>query len=106
MNTPPPSPSNQPEFPGAFHQSFSWLLLEHKHNEREQFYAMTVDGCEGIKTCLDIVHLSNSDRNTDTAPTLDIVATERLLRLALMLSQLLADMAARRIDRLDDRTSR
>ncbi|MEB0014502.1 hypothetical protein QN379_22550 [Glaciimonas sp. Gout2] len=85
----------------AFHQPFSWLPSHHQTNEHAQFYAMTVDICHGIKTCIDLAHLSNSDRNTDTAPTLTIVDTERLLRLALMSAHMLAEIAATRIDRLD-----
>lgn len=108
MSKPPittPLPSSKPEFPEAFHQPFSWLPSHHKNDPHAQFYAMTVDVCEGIKTCIDLAHLSNSDKNTDTPPTLDIIATERLLRLALMSSQMLAEIAARRIDALTDRAS-
>ncbi|MDY7546893.1 hypothetical protein QN360_15640 [Glaciimonas sp. CA11.2] len=62
-----------------------------------------MDVCHGIQTCIDVTQVSNADRGTDTMPTLDIIATERLLRLALTSSQMLADTAARHINRLDSR---
>ena len=86
----------------AFHQSFTWLPSQHKHDPVAQFYALTVDVCRGIQTCNDLVHSSNSDRETCDAPTLTILDTERLLRLALTSSQMLAEIAAERIDRLID----
>ncbi|MDY7546516.1 hypothetical protein QN360_08625 [Glaciimonas sp. CA11.2] len=89
----------------SFHTSFSWLLPQLKGDEHAQFYALTVDICQGVKTCIDLAHLSNTDRDDGTMPTLNNLDTETLLRLALSSSQLLAEMAARRIDRMNDRIS-
>ncbi|MGZ9709893.1 hypothetical protein ACXX82_03635 [Glaciimonas sp. GNP009] len=105
MSKPPITPSDEAEFPEAYHKPFSWLPSHHQTNPHAQFFAMKVDVCEGISTCIDLAHSSNSDRDTDTAPTLDIIATERLLRLALMSSQMLTEMAARRIDGMSDRAN-
>ena len=99
--TPPPTDSTKE----AFHKSFSWLLPELQGDHHAQFYAMTVDVCQGIKTCIDLAHLSNSDRDDNTLPTLDKRDTESLMRLALSSSHLLAELAARRIDRLNDRAN-
>ena len=63
---------------------------------------MTVDICQGVKTCIDLAQVSNADRGTDTLPMLDINATERLLRLAWMSSRILAEMAEGRIDGLSN----
>ena len=90
----------------AFHQSFSWLPSHHKNDHVAQFYALTVDVCRGVQTCIDLAHLSNSDRGTSDAPTLTILDTERLLRLAFTSSHMLADIAERRIDGLDDSDSK
>ncbi|MEB0014271.1 hypothetical protein QN379_20995 [Glaciimonas sp. Gout2] len=95
MSMPPP-----PE-PEAFHQPFSWLPLHYQTDQCAQFYALTVDVCYGIKTCMELVHVSNADRGTDVKPTLDIIDTERLLRLALTSAQMLAETAEHRIDKLD-----
>ncbi|QRX81204.1 hypothetical protein [Glaciimonas sp. PAMC28666] len=84
----------------AFHQPFSWLPSHHQHDAAAQFYAQTLDVCRGVETCIDLAHLSNSDRGTDTLPTLTIRDTERLLRLALMSSRMLGDATAARIDNL------
>ena len=100
MNKPPPASAA-----ASFHTSFSWLLPHLKGDEHAQFYALTVDICQGIKTCIDLAHLSNTDRDDETMPTLNILDTEILLRLALSSSQLLAEMAAHRIDRMNDRIS-
>ena len=100
MSKPPLPPE-----PEAFHQPFSWLPLHHQTNQCAQFYALTVDVCCGINTCIDLVQVSNADRGTDVKPTLDIISTERLLRLALTSAQMLGHLAEHRIDKLDRHTS-
>ncbi|MDY7547593.1 hypothetical protein QN360_18605 [Glaciimonas sp. CA11.2] len=102
MSKPIPPSSSDSE---AFHQPFSWLPHEYQNDRAAQFYALTVDVCRGVQTCIDLVHLSNADRGTSDAPTLTVLATERLLRLALTSSQMLAENAERRIDRLALKTS-
>ena len=92
----PPTPATE-----ACHEPFSWLPSHHQHNRHAQFYAMTMDICQGVRTCIDLAQVSNSDRGTRTKPTLDVNATERLLRLALMSSQMLAEIAESHIDGLD-----
>lgn len=93
-------PSSVPK-PEALHQPFSWLPARHQSNEHAQFYAMTKDVCEGIQTCVDLAHFSIMDRDGDTTPMLNRDDTDRLLRLAITSSQMLAHIASMRIDGLD-----
>lgn len=86
--------------PDALHQPFSWLPSHHQHDAYAQFSALTMDVCQGITTCIDLAHLSNTDRDDDNVPTLDIIATERLLHLAMRSSQMLGKIAAANIDDL------
>ena len=94
-----PGPTTQPE-PASIHQAFSWLPLEHRTDPHAQFIAMTNDICLGVQTCIDLAHFSTMDRGSDTKPVLDTADTDRLLRMASMSSQMLADVAESRIDRL------
>ena len=94
-------PTDSKSTPDAFHQPFSWLPLEYRTDGPAQFYALTMDVCQGIQTCIDLAHFSTMDRDNDTIPMLNIVDTDRLFRLALTSSHMLAELAAGRIDRLD-----
>lgn len=94
-----PTPDSTPE---AFHKPFSRLLPQHKADQHAQFYELAVDTCQGIKTCIDLAHLSNTDRDDAAMPTLDIRDTEALLRLALASSHMLAEIASHRIDSIND----
>lgn len=88
----------------AVHQPFSLLPLKYRTDGPAQFYALTMDVCQGIQTCIDLTHFSTMDRDgdaSDTMPMLNIVDTDRLFRLALTSSQMLAELAAARIDRLN-----
>lgn len=88
----------------AVHQPFSWLPLKYRTDGPAQFYALTMDVCQGIQTCIDLTHFSTMDRDgdvSDTMPMLNIVDTDRLFGLALTSSQMLAELAAARIDRLN-----
>lgn len=96
---PTQSPASETE---AFHKSFSWVRSQHRGDKHAQFYALTVDVCQGIATSIDLAHFSNTDRDNGTMPTLDIKDTEHLLRLALASSYMLAEMAAARIDKIND----
>ncbi|QRX82019.1 hypothetical protein [Glaciimonas sp. PAMC28666] len=98
-------PSYSPE-PKALHQPFSWLPAHHQLNASAQFYALTKDVCQGIQTCVDLAHFSVMDRGSDTTPVLNIEDTDRLLRLAVTSSRMLAQIAAVHIDGLDDRAIR
>ncbi|QRX82634.1 hypothetical protein [Glaciimonas sp. PAMC28666] len=90
----------------AFHTAFSWLPLDHQTEQHAEFYGRTVDICRGIQTCLEVAHFSTLDRGTDAMPALNTIDTERLVRLALTSSQMLAEIAARNIDELKDKSAR
>ncbi|MGZ9712495.1 hypothetical protein ACXX82_17000 [Glaciimonas sp. GNP009] len=102
MSKPEFNPSSSKPPIESFHKSFSWLTPTLKGDREAEFYALTLDICQGIKTCINLAHLSNTDRDDNTMPTLDILDTETLLRLALSSSHLLSELAARRIDALND----
>ncbi|QRX81583.1 hypothetical protein [Glaciimonas sp. PAMC28666] len=98
-NSIPPSSSPAPD---SLHQAFTWLPSAHKNNEVAEFYALTKDSCQGVDTCVDLAHFSTMDRDNDTTPMLNISDTDRLLRLAITSSRMLGQIAAMRIDQLDD----
>ena len=94
------APSSSTE-PTSLHQPFSWLPEHHQSNECAQFFALTKDISQGIQTCVDLAHFSTMDRDSDTIPMLNIADTERLLRMAVTSAQMLAQIAATHIDRLE-----
>lgn len=96
--------------PSAVHKPFSWLPPRCEHDQAAQFVALTMDVCQGIQTCLELVHSDDMNRriNEDADPgegmqhTLDRGDTERLLRLATASASLLAGAAEMRIQRMAD----
>ena len=104
MSKPEFNSSSSPKPPiEALYKPFSWLTPNLKGDREAEFYALTVDICQGIKTCINLAHLSNTDRDDNTMPTLNILDTETLMRLALSSSHLLSELAAARIDKMNDR---
>lgn len=101
MKTTTPLPT-----PAALHKPFSWLLPHAEYDEHAAFYARTMDVCQGIQTCIEAAHMSCMDRDNGTTPALDIIDTERLLRLALVSSQMLGEIAAVRIERFNEATNK
>lgn len=110
------TPTNTPSVssPAAqstpLHTPFSWLHKHVRNDFQGQFLAQTMDVCRGIETCLNLVmeaqlHAANNagaEPDPDDRPLLSIGDTERLLRLALVSSKMLADEADSRIDRLNN----
>ncbi|QRX83273.1 hypothetical protein [Glaciimonas sp. PAMC28666] len=88
--------------PAATHKSFSWIHPQVKYDEHADFCALTMDVCQGIQTCIDVAHMSHMNRDNGTAPALNLMDTERLLRLALVSSQMLGEIAAERIEAFND----
>jgi hypothetical protein len=93
----------------AVHKPFSWLDDSLRSDRQAEFAATTFDICQGISLCIELVHSSDLERlhNVDAdpgeeeAPLLDLVNTERLLRLARASAELLADSAERHIEWLN-----
>lgn len=100
----PSAPAHQPE-QEAVHRPFSWLSNESTHDQAAQFMALTMDVCNGVQTCLELVHSGDlthkmnedADPGEEVAPTLDRLDRERLLLLANASVRMLADEAERRI---------
>ena len=94
-------PAVAPAALDAAHQAFSWLHSSLQNNPNAQFAALTMDFARGIRTCLELVQMSELDRTTEVTPCLDINDTERLLRLSIVCAAHLGDLAEFRIDAIE-----
>lgn len=81
------------------HKPFSWLVGSAKDDQNAQFAALTMDICHGVETCLELVHVSNLER--DHGPTLNPNDTERLLRMAMASMRLLGESAESTIEHMN-----
>ena len=97
--------------PEAEHQLFSHLHGDAKNDSGTRLAARTLDVCNGIETCLELVHSSDltrrynldADPGEEVAPTLSINDTDRLLRLAIASVKMLANAAEGQIDQANKR---
>ena len=102
---------NPLEQPATVHQPFSWLHFSAKHDAGAQFAAMTMDVCNGVGLCLEILHADDmtrlhnneADPGDEERPAFRSSDIERLLRLALTSTNLLAEAAAANIERANER---
>jgi len=92
--------AGQQPAPKATHKPFSWLADDLKHDQRAQFAATTMDICQGVETCLELVHTSSLER--DSGPTLNPNDTDRLLRMAMASIRLLGESAEADIEFLNE----
>ncbi len=89
--------------PRAQHKPFSWISDEAKDFPLADFAALSMDICNGIQTCLELVHDANLERDfradgdSEAIPVIDAAKSSYLLRLAMASSHLLAEEAERRI---------
>jgi hypothetical protein len=98
--------------PSALHQPFSWLAPHCEHDEGAQFIGLTLDICQGLQVCLDLVHSDDMIRsiNADADPgeevphTLSSGEVQQLLRMAKGVAGLLAEEAEKRIRWMNGRT--
>lgn len=96
--TPVTPPMQQPEHsPEPLHEPFTWFNSYYKQDRKAEFVGMTLDVCSGINACLELIHSSELQRDNGDVPILNISESARLLRLALMSSQLLANEAEKHI---------
>lgn len=94
----------------AFHKPFSFLRDSLRDERQAKFAETTFNICQGISTCLELVHSSDLERHhnmdaspgEESVPVLDPADTERLLAFAREAAQLLADRAERHIGLLND----
>jgi hypothetical protein len=83
------------------HKPFSWLVGDAKDDQGARFAALTMDICQGVGTCLELVHTSSLD--SDDGPTLGQHDTDRLLRMAVASMRLLSDSAESSIEHMNKR---
>jgi len=108
-DTKKPEQTPQLDESSAVHQPFSWLRDEVKDYPMADFVALTMDICRGIETCLQIVHASDLERSSNAAldpedaelPLLDVFDTTNLLRLSIVSSALLHELAAKKLGRIN-----
>jgi len=102
------APKAQPQ---PAHEPFSWLNEGLTNDPQAQFVALTMDVCNGMQTCLQLLHSDLLTRNNNQwaapgdaeAPLLDQAAGERLLLLATAAARMLSERAEERIEALNER---
>ena len=65
-NTPEQTP--KPNRARPFHQPFSWIDDAARTYPAAEFFALTVDVCNGICTCLEIIEASDPECRCDAEP--------------------------------------
>ena len=93
----------------AVHKPFSWLRDDVKNHPMADFVALTVDVCDGIKTCLEIIHVSNLERSSNAEldpeeaelPAVNAHDATNLLRFSIASVKLLRGVAAEKIDMIN-----
>jgi hypothetical protein len=97
--------------PRALHVPFAWLDATLQHDHQAVFAALTMDVCNGMQTCLQLVHSDLLTRNRnqiadlgqEDAPLLDKAGGERLLLLATAAARMLSERAEEYIDAMHHR---
>ncbi|HZW11907.1 MAG TPA: hypothetical protein VFF81_01780 [Noviherbaspirillum sp.] len=108
----PPAPS-VPPIPSipqrqAQHVPFSWLSDKAQANPMAKFVALTMDVCNGVRTCLDIVNSCDLERdaaecgetNDDGSPIVPLLTradASFLLRLSMASTEMLGELAEKKI---------
>lgn len=77
----------------SIHQPFSWVNCEGTNVDAARYHADVMDAFHGISTCLQLIEMSNLDRETMdqcdpgyVVPTLNALDTSRLMRLAILVA--------------------
>ena len=96
-----PAPAYEP-VPAPLHQPFSWLDESLRIDAGAQFTELTMDICFGLQTCLELIH----SNGVEPAPLLSHSDADRLLRLAIASTGLLAGVAEDRIEWMNKRASK
>lgn len=83
------------------HEPFSWVDGPDKDGAAT-FAALTMDVCQGVHTCLQLIHstdlCTNSGAGDEDPPVLGSVDKERLLLLATAAMRMLGDRADDRVE--------
>jgi hypothetical protein len=90
----------QPEL-RAIYQPFTFLHDGIRHNAEAMFAEKTMDIYQGINTCMGLIHSSELERSNGTAPILDAIATDRLLRFVMTSADMLTGDAEAIIDHMN-----
>jgi len=93
----------------AVHKPFSWLRDDVKNHPMADFVALTMDVCDGIKTCLEIIHVSNLERSSNAEldpqdaelPAVNAHDATNLLRFTIASAKLLRGVANEKIDMIN-----
>ena len=90
--------------PDAVHQRFSWLHDSHKQTTTAEQDANAMDAFRGIETCLELIEMSNLERELAdpddperVPPVLSVCDTGRLMRLAILVAKEWGDKCEGRV---------
>ena len=106
MTTMPPLVANTvgPLKPDSLHQRFSWLHESHKQGTAAKHDADAMDAFRGIETCLELIEMSNLERELAdlddperVPPVLSACDTGRLMRLAILVAKEWGDKYENRV---------
>ena len=94
----------------SYHRPFRWTRDPVNDFPMAEFVETTLDVCLGVGLCLELVSESETarDQNRDAdageevPPSLDVPDTSRLLRLSIVATRMLATLAERRIDWINE----
>ena len=110
-----PTPEQAPAFKikDGTHKPFSWLHGTAVDSPHAAFITTTLDICAGVQTCLEIIHNSGMEResNRDADPGTECMAVvgvfdeARLLRLAIASVELLRDAAEHKVSLINDQAA-
>jgi hypothetical protein len=104
MNAPtkPFDEAVEPQAPEAIYQRFTFLHDGIQHNADAMFVEKTMDICQGISTCMNLIHSSDLGRSSGTAPILDPNATDSLLRFVMASADMLTGDAEAIIEHMNE----
>ena len=88
--------------PEPLHQPSSWLADNLRLDPDAQFTELTMDICYGLQTCLELIHGASAS----PSPVLGHSDADRLLRLAIATTGLLAGAAQDHIDWINERSNK
>ena len=106
MTTMPPvvAATVAPLKPDAVYQRFSWLNDSHKQTTTAEKDANAMDAFRGIETCLELIEMSNLERELAdpddperVQPVLSACDTGRLMRLAILVAKEWGDKCEGRV---------
>ena len=96
-----------PEKVEPIHQPPSWVEAFAKDDDNAHFAALTLDVCNGVKTCMQLIHSTdlavNSGAGGEDPPILGVLDKEHLVLLASAAVRMLGDRAFAQVGKLNDR---